>query len=60
MWIDTDRLRFDDFNPDEPSDPWTEEDEAYMAELDELARQDNERREAMEREQAEIEIEEQF
>jgi hypothetical protein len=58
MWIDTEKIRFDGFDPNEPSDPWTDEDESYFAEIDERERQDQERREAMERDQAAIEIEE--
>jgi hypothetical protein len=50
MWIDTERLRFDDFDPNEPSDePLTDEE---WAELDAQDRDEVARREEMEREQA--------
>jgi len=50
MWIDTERLRFDDFDPNEPSDePMTDEE---IAELDALDRDEVARREEMERDQA--------
>jgi hypothetical protein len=50
MWIDTERLRFDDFDPNEPSDePLTDEE---WEELDALDRDEVARREEMERDQA--------
>lgn len=50
MWIDTERLRDDDFDPNEPSDePLTDEE---WAELDAQDRDEVARREEMERDQA--------
>jgi hypothetical protein len=51
MWIDTERLRVDDFDPNEPSEgePLTDEE---WAELDALDRDEVARREEMERDLA--------
>jgi hypothetical protein len=56
MWIDTNRLKFDDFNPNEQLDESelssAQEQAAWEREMAEREREDNAYREAMEREQA--------
>lgn len=56
MWIDTNRLKFDDFNPNEQLDESelssAEEQADWEREQAEREREDNAYREAMEREQA--------
>ena len=58
MWIDTNRLRFDDFNPDEQFDESElcspEEQAVWEREMAEREREDNAYRDAMERDQAEM------
>jgi hypothetical protein len=58
MWIDTNRLRFDDFNPYEQFDEGElcspEEQAEWEREMAEREREDNAYREAMERDQAEM------